>query len=98
MAPHYNEPRYNEQHLKARQNYSKICGNKPRYKELILTVATHNLPRYSEYFVLSLAISKNDMMLQIVDKPNTTPIGQNRKTLTFNALFYLNVAVHAQVC
>ena len=38
VAPRYNEPHYNEQHLKARQNYSKICGNKPRYSE----------PRYNE--------------------------------------------------
>ena len=38
------------------------------------------------------------MMIQIIDRPNTTPIGQDRKTLTFKALFYLNVAVHAQVC
>ena len=39
MASRYDEPRYkkrpryNEQHLKARQNYRKICGNKPRYNE-----------------------------------------------------------------
>ena len=36
--------------------------------------------------------------MQMVDKPNTTPIGQNRETLTFKAVLYLNVAVHAQVC
>ena len=58
----------------------------------------HNLPCYNEYFVLSLAVSKNDMMIQMVDKPNTTPIGQDRETLTFKALLYLNVAVHVQVC
>ena len=34
----------------------------------------------------------------MVDKPNTTPIGQDRDTLTFKALLYLNVAIHAQVC
>ena len=34
----------------------------------------------------------------MVDKPNTTPIGQDREPLTFKALPYLNVAVHAQVC
>ena len=34
----------------------------------------------------------------MVDKPNTTPIGQDRETSTFKALLYLNVAVHAQVC
>ena len=45
-----------------------------------------------------LAVSKNDMMIQMVDKPNTTPIGQGRETLTFKALLYLNVSVHAQVC
>ena len=38
VAPRYNKPRYNEQHMKARQNYSKICVNKPRYNE----------PRYNE--------------------------------------------------
>ena len=63
-------------------------------------VPTHNLPHYNEYFVLSLAVSKNNMMIQIVDKPNTTPtcIGQDKETLTFKALLYSNVAVHAQVC
>ena len=34
----------------------------------------------------------------MADKPNTTPIGQNREVLIFKALLYLNVAVHAQVC
>ena len=38
------------------------------------------------------------MMIQMVDKPNTTPIGQDRETLTFKALLYLNVAVHMQIC
>ena len=65
---------------------------------MILTVPMHNLPCYNKHFVLSLAISKNDMMIQMVDKPKTTTIGQNRKTLTFKALLYLNVAVHALVC
>ena len=36
------------------------------------------------------------MMIQMVDKPNTTPIGQDRETLTLKALLYLDV--HAQVC
>ena len=103
MAPRCNEPRYNEDpvttnNMKAQQNYRKICGSKPRYNEEILTVPTHNLPRYNEYFVLSLAVRKNGMMIQMVDRPNTTPIGQDRETLTFKALLYLNVAVHAQVC
>ena len=51
----------------------------------------HNLPRYNAYFVLSLAVGKNDMMIQMVDQPNTTPIGQDRETLTFKALLYLDV-------
>ena len=51
-----------------------------------------------EYFVLSLTVSKGDMMIQKVDKPNTAPIGQDRETLSFKALLYLNVAVHALVC
>ena len=38
------------------------------------------------------------MMIQMVDRPNTTPIGQDREILNFQALLYLNVAVHAQVC
>ena len=47
---------------------------------------------------MSLAVRKNGMMIQIVDRPNTTPIGQDRETLIFKALLYLNVAVNAQVC
>ena len=54
----------------------------------------HNLPRYNEYFVLSLAVGKNDMMIQMFDKPNTTPIGQDRETLTFKALLYLDVSLY----
>ena len=38
------------------------------------------------------------MMIQVADKPNTTPIGQDRETLTSKALLYLNVTVHGQVC
>ena len=34
-----------------------------------------NLQRYNEYFVLSLSVAKNDMMIQMLVKPNTTPIG-----------------------
>ena len=52
-------------------------------------------PRYNE--ILSLSVHKSDMMIQMVDKPNTTPIGQDRETLTFKALLYLNVTVNAQV-
>ena len=71
---------------------------RPRYNELILTVSTHNLPRNNEYFVLSLAVSKSDMMIQMVDRPNTTLLGQDREALTFKALLYLNVTIHVQVC
>ena len=28
-----------------------------------------NLPRYNEYFILSLAVGKNDMMILMADKP-----------------------------
>ena len=56
-------------------------------------VPMHNLPRYNEYSVLSLAVGNNDM-IQMFDKPNMTPIGQDRETLTFKALLYLDVAVH----
>ena len=44
VAPHYNEPCYNEGPVitnniwKPGRIYSKICGNKPRY----------NVPRYNE--------------------------------------------------
>ena len=61
-------------------------------------VSTNNLPRYNEYFVLSLSVGKNDMKIQMADEPNRTRIGQDRETLTFKALLYLNVAIHAQVC
>ena len=33
-------------------------------------------------------------MIQMVDRPNTTPIGQDRETLTFKDLLYLNVVVY----
>ena len=70
------------------------------YNKLIDKVSKHSLPRYNEYFVLSLAcaVSKNDMIIQMVDKPNTTPSDQDRETLTFKALLNLNVAVYWQVC
>ena len=68
--------------------------NGPRYSELILTVSVHNF----FYFVLLLAVSKNYVMIQMVYKPNTTPVGQDKETLTFKALLYLNVAVYTQVC
>ena len=55
----------------------------------------HNLLRYNESFFKLLAVGKNDMMIQMFDEPNTTPIGQDRETLTFKALVYLDVAVHA---
>ena len=104
------EPRYSEDPVttniwKSGRITVKICGNKPRYNEiptryneLILTVPSDNLPRYNEYFVLVLSVSKNDMMIQMADKPNTTRIGKGRGTLTFKALLYLNVAFYAQVC
>ena len=38
------------------------------------------------------------MMKQMVDKLNTTPIGQDRETLTLKALLYFNATVHTQVC
>ena len=52
----------------------------------------------NNYFVLSPTVSKNDMMIQVVDKPNTTLIDQDRETLTFKARLYSIVAAHAQVC
>ena len=55
----------------------------------------HNLFHDNESFVKSLAVGKNDMTIQMFDKPNTTPIGQDRENLTFKALLYLDVAVHA---
>ena len=38
------------------------------------------------------------LKLQVVDRPNNTPIGQDRATLTVKALRYFNIAVYAQVC
>ena len=43
-------------------------------------VPMYNLLRNNEYFVLSLAVGKNDMMIKMFDKPNTTPVGQDRET------------------
>ena len=38
------------------------------------------------------------LVIQMGDKPNTTPIGQDREILTLKTLLYLNVAASAQVC
>ena len=38
------------------------------------------------------------LVIQMGDKPNTTPIGQDREILTLKTLLYLNVAACAQVC
>ena len=103
------EPRYNEDpvttnniwkpgRITLKYGETNPATTKPRYNELISTVPMYNLPRYNEYFVLSLSVSKNDTMIWMADKPNTTRIGQDRETLTFKALLYLNVAVYAQVC
>ena len=68
MAPHYDEDpvitpgRITVKYVKANPAITNL-----------FSVPTHNLPRYNEYFVLSLAVSKSDMMIQMVDKPNTTP-------------------------
>ena len=37
-------------------------------------------------------------MIQMVDRPNTTPSSQDRRTLTLKALLYLNVAVYVHAC
>ena len=59
-TPLLRRPRHNEKHLKARQNYSKICGNELRYD----SQATQNVPRCHGYCVQSLAsLSKNDRFL-----------------------------------
>ena len=58
----------------------------------------YNLTCYNEYFVLLLAVGKSDMIIQVIDEPSATPIGEDKETLTFKALLYLNVAVHLQVC
>ena len=51
VAPRYDwrRPCYNEQQLKARQNYSKICGNEPRYNE----------PRYKEIPTITNRFSRS---------------------------------------
>ena len=99
VEPRYNEPRYSEDPVTTNNIWKpgritvKCMETNPAITNLILTVPTHNLPRYNEYFVLSLSVSKKDMMIQMADKPNTTRIGQDGETLTFKALLYLNVAV-----
>ena len=49
------------------------------------------------FFILEFKF-KNDMMIQLIDKPSTAPIGRDSETFTFKALLSLNVAVHAQAC
>ena len=109
VAPRYNEPRYNEDPV-ITNNIWKPGRITVKYVETnpaITNPAITNrfwrsqrtiYPTITNIFVLSLAVSKNDMMVQMGDKPNKTPIGQDRENLTFEALLYLNVAVHVRVC
>ena len=95
MAPRYNEPRYNEDPVTT-NNIWKSGRITVKYGETNPAITNwfwrspqvDNFLRHNEYFVLSLAVGKNDMMIQMIDKPNTTPIGQDRETLTFKALLY----------
>ena len=49
------------------------------------------------FFILEFKF-KNDMMIHLIDKPSTAPIGRDSETFTFKTLLYLNVAVRAQAC
>ena len=41
------------------------------------------------FFMLEFKFKfKNDMMIQLIDKPSTAPIGRDRETFTFKALLY----------
>ena len=110
VAPCSNEPRYNEQHLKAWQNYSKICGTKPRYNEM---PAFYEIPAVTNRFwqsqcTIYLAITnilpycshsvKTTWWYKWLTSQTGLPIGQGRETLTFKALLHVNLAVHVQVC
>ena len=44
------------------------------------------------------AVLKSMMIIIMVDRPNTTPIYQDRKTLTFKALLYLNPYMYLFTC
>ena len=84
VAPRYNEDLVTVKYVETNPAITNPAKTNPAItksplynNELILTVPTHNLPRCNEHFVLSLAVSKNDMMIQMVDKPNTTPIDQD---------------------
>ena len=39
------------------------------------------------FFILEFKF-KNDMMIQLIDKPSMAPIGRDRETFTFKALLY----------
>ena len=67
MGPRYNEPRYNEDPVKT-SNIRKPGRITVKYVETNPAITnsllyridfdpTHNLPRYNEYFFLSLAVS-----------------------------------------
>ena len=109
VAPRYNKPQHSKDPV-IMNNISKPGRITVKYVETNPAITKSPLyqidfdgpnaqfSRYTEYFVLSLTLGKHDMMIQMADKPNMTPIGQGRETLTFKALLYLTVSVHAQVC
>ena len=80
VAPRYNEPRYNEDPV-ITNNIWKPGRITVKYGETNPAITNWfwrsqwTIHPDNEYFVLSLAVGKNDMMIQIVDQPNTTPIG-----------------------
>ena len=110
VAPRYNEPRYNEDpvitnniwkpgRIAVKYGETNPAITKPRYNEIRVITNWFGRSQWTihpdnEYFVLSPAVGKNDMMIQMFDKPYTTPTGQDKETLTFKTLLYLDVAVH----
>ena len=91
MGPRYIEPRYNEDpvitnniwkpgRIAVKYGETNPAITKPRYNEIRVITNWFGRSQWTihpdnEYFVLSPAVGKNDMMIQMVDKPNTTRVG-----------------------
>ena len=67
MAPHYNEPRHNE--------------------DPVIKINIWKPGRITVKHVETSPAEYNEPTIQMVDRPNTTPIGQDRETLLLKIHF-----------
>ena len=99
MAPSYNEPCYNEDPVITNNNW-KLGRITVKYVETNPTITNwfQRSQRTIYPDIMNILSCSSQSVTTTWYKLFMTPIHQDRETLTFKALLYLNVAVHEQVC